>query len=121
MKLIEFHVVHDGLVVCPNPKGDFEIGELPDVMVDFVCHLMPSDRVNTYVSLILTAPALLKTCEALLQLLGDPVPFSENASMILQAKRTLAIAKGETDTYYEIAADVELPSHSGFMMIPLKD
>lgn len=91
---MKFHIVHDGLIVCPHPQGNYSVGEIPDTMVDIVCHLVPGDRLHQYLPLVMASPELFRSCEELHALCTSHLDFPLNSSALIHAKRTLEIAKG---------------------------
>jgi hypothetical protein len=98
MEPMQFSIIHDGLVICPHPQGQFLMGEGFSQRVDFVFHFMPNERVGTYLPLLMAAPELLKACEDLYDLCRANLDFPLN-SIVLRAKHILEHAKGMSLQY----------------------
>jgi hypothetical protein len=118
MEPIHFHIIRDGLIVCPHPKGDFVVGELCMADADFVCHVMPGSRVLTYLPLILKAPDLLRACNDLYDLCMNRIDFPQNSIVLIRAKHLMEEARGETNIYAECAGKLNFPD--SYPIMPVK-
>lgn len=105
----QFHIVHDGLIVNVHPKGEFSIEEIPKSRLDFVCHMMPGDRLEEYLPLVMAAPQLLATCKTLYQLCIHQMDFPMNSIELIQARQILAQASDYKSTCEGWKGKVDFP------------
>ncbi len=116
MHKMQFHIVHDGLIVNVHPKGEFSIEEIPKSQLDFVCHMMPGDRLEEYLPIIMAAPQLLATCRELYWLCVNQLDYPMNSIALIQARQVLAQANDYKSTCEGWKGKVDFPT--AFPLLP---
>jgi hypothetical protein len=114
---MKFHIVQDGLIVCPHSEGKFSVGEIPDTMVDFVCHLIPGDRAHSYLPLLMASPELFRSCEELYHLCVSELDFPINSLALTNAKRAIEIAEGTLPFFGKWVHRIDFPCMSHLSLV----
>lgn len=86
-------VIRDGLIVRIHEHGEWQVGELPDMNVDLVAHVLPGQRQDQYIALLRASPLLLHSCKELYTRMVNSRRYTFGANFLREAKRAISIAE----------------------------
>lgn len=112
---MKFHIVHDGLVVCVHPEGEYQVPEIPGQTVDLICHLIPGKRILHYVPMILSAPELLIVCNDLYHLCLNQLDFPANSLALIRARKVMEMANDFSACRGDWQGSIDFPPPLSFI------